>query len=67
MVNDKMVNMSYDQAIKRIEAIVRELEQTEALSVTIYKQKAEEAKQLLTFCESQLRDMENELLTIKCQ
>lgn len=56
--------MTYDQAIKRIETIVRELEQTEALSVTSYKQKAEEAKQLLTFCESQLRDMENELSTI---
>lgn len=58
--------MSYDQAIKRIEEIVRELEQTEALSVNVYKQKAEEAKKLLTFCESQLRDMENELSTIKC-
>ena len=58
--------MSYDQAIKRIEQIVSELEKTEALSVTAYKQKAEEAKQLLNFCESQLREMENELSTIKC-
>ncbi len=53
--------MTYDQAMKRIEQIVQELEQTEALSVTTYKQKAKEAQQLMQFCESQLRDMEKEL------
>ncbi len=57
-------NITYDQAIKRVEEIVHELEQTEALSVSAYKQKAEEARQLLRFCESQLRDMENALTDI---
>jgi len=54
-------NLSYDDAIKRVEQIIRELEQTEALSVAAYKQKAREAQQLLRFCESQLRDMEQAL------
>ena len=54
-------NLTYDDAIKRVEQIIRELEQTEALSVATYKQKAQEAQQLLRFCESQLRDMEQAL------
>ncbi len=54
-------NLTYDQAIKRVEQIVRELEQTEALSVATYKQKALEAQDLLHFCESQLVDMERSL------
>lgn len=53
--------LTYEQAMKRVEDIVRELEQTEALSVTTYRQKAEEAKQLLHFCEVQLREMETQL------
>ncbi|MBO4361325.1 MAG: exodeoxyribonuclease VII small subunit [Paludibacteraceae bacterium] len=56
-----MDNLTYDQAIRRIEEIVRELEQTEALSVSTYKQKAAEAQQLLRYCESQLREMESAL------
>jgi len=56
-----MANLSYDQAMKRVEEIVRELEQTEALSVTVYKQKAKEADELLRFCESQLVEMEKVL------
>ena len=56
-----MDNLTYDDAIKRVEQIIRELEQTEALSVATYKQKAQEAQQLLRFCESQLRDMEQAL------
>lgn len=54
-------HMTYEQAMKRIEDIVRELEQTEALSVTVYKQKAKEANDLLAFCESQLLEMEKSL------
>ncbi len=53
--------MTYDQAIKRIEQIVRELEQTEALSVSEYKKKATEARELLSFCESQLVELERDL------
>lgn len=54
-------DLTYEQAMKRVEEIVHDLEQTEALSVTVYKQKAEEAAELLQFCEAQLRNMESEL------
>lgn len=50
-------SMSYDEALIKIEGIVRELESAEALSVAVYKEKAEQAKQLLDYCESCLKDM----------
>lgn len=53
--------MTYDQAIKRVEQIVHELEQTEALSVSEYKKKAAEAQKLLNFCQSQLVELEKSL------
>ena len=54
--------MTYDEAIGKVEAIVKELEQSEALSMDVYKKKAQEAKELLDFCEKQLGKMEKELL-----
>lgn len=54
-------NNTYDQAIKRIEQIVNELEQAEALSMDTYQALAKEAKQLLTFCQKQLTDWENKM------
>lgn len=53
--------LTYEKAMARIQAIVSELEQTEALSVSVYKQKAAEAKLLLRYCEEQLVEMEREL------
>lgn len=53
--------MTYDEAIKRIEQIVSELEQTEALSMDAYQTKAKEAKELLTYCQQQLTDWENRM------
>ncbi len=53
--------MTYDQAIKRIEQIVSELEQSEALSMDAYQAKAKEAKELLTFCQQQLTDWEEKM------
>lgn len=53
--------MTYDQAIKRVEQIVHELEQTEALSVSEYKKEAAEAQELLNFCQSQLVELEKSL------
>lgn len=53
--------MSYDEAIKRIEQIVSELEQSEALSMDTYQAKAKEAKELLTFCQKQLTDWEGKM------
>lgn len=49
--------MTYDEALQQIEGIVKELESAEALSVTQYKEKAQEAKKLLDYCESCLKDM----------
>ena len=54
-------NNSYDQAIQRLEQIVAELEQSEALSMETYQAKANEAKQLLTFCQQQLTDREKKM------
>lgn len=48
--------MNYDEAIARAEEIVRELEKAEALSMDTYKQRAEEVKKLLDYCEQQLRN-----------
>ena len=53
--------MNYDEAIKRIEEIVHELEQSEALSMDMYQARAKEAKELLTFCQQQLTDWEEKM------
>lgn len=53
--------MTYDQAIKRIEEIVQELEQSEALSMDEYQAKSKEATELLAFCQNQLTDWENKI------
>lgn len=60
------LTMTYDEAIKRIEEIVQELEQSSAMSMDAYQEKAKEAKELLTFCYKQLSDWEdtmNEVLS----
>ena len=56
--------MSYDEALKRIEQIVSELEQSEALSMDAYQARAQEATELLTFCKKQLTDWENKMESI---
>ena len=53
--------MSYDEAIKRIELIVSELERSEALSMDTYQAKAKEAKELIDFCQKQLTDWEGKM------
>ena len=53
--------MSYDEAIKRIEQIVSELEQSDALSMDSYQAKAKEAKELLVFCQKQLTDWKEKM------
>ena len=56
--------MTYDEAIKRIEQIVKDLELSEVLSMDAYQAKATEAKELLSFCQSQLTDWEKKMETI---
>jgi exodeoxyribonuclease VII small subunit len=53
--------MSYDEAIKRIEQIVSELEQSEALSMDTYQAKAKEAKELIDFCQKELTGWEKKM------
>ena len=56
--------MTYDEAIKRIEQIVQELEQSDALSMDAYQAKANEAKELLNFCQKQLTNWEKQMEAI---
>lgn len=53
--------MSYDEAIKRIEQLVSELEQSDALSMDVYQTKAKEAKELIDFCQKELIGWEKKM------
>jgi len=57
-------DLTYDEAIARLEALVKELETAEALSMDTYKQKASEAKELITFCRAQLAGVEQDLQSL---
>ena len=48
------VSLTYDQAMVRVEAIVQQLEQSEALSLQDYRLLAEEARGLLAFCRKEI-------------
>lgn len=53
--------MSYDEAIKRAEEIITQLEHAEALSMEEYKNKAAEATMLLKQCKAQIESLSQEL------
>ena len=53
--------MGYDEAIKKAEAIVAQLEQSEALSMEEYKRLASEATALLKQCRSLLAEMDKDM------
>lgn len=52
--------MTYDEAIKRLHEITREVEQNEAISMEVYRQKYQEAQKLIAFCREQLDIVEEE-------
>ena len=56
--------MTYDEAIKRLQEIVKSLETDEAISIDDYKSRASEAKELLGFCRNQLTSIETEINTL---
>ena len=56
--------MTYDEAIKRIEQLVAELEQTKAISMDAYLAKAKEAKELIDFCQKELTSWEKKMESI---
>ncbi len=53
--------MTYDEAIKRIEQLVQELEATKAISMDEYLVKAKEAKELIMFCQKELTSWEKKI------
>ena len=52
--------LTYDQAMARVEAIVQQLEQSEAISLSEYKELADEARQLLAFCRHEVAKISKE-------
>ena len=56
--------MTYDEAIKRIEQLVTELEQSKAISMDAYLAKAKEAKELIDFCQKELTGWEKKMAAI---
>lgn len=55
------LTMSYDEALKRIDEIMREIEATQAMSMTEFKMKSAEAKQLIEFCRKELMNLEEDI------
>lgn len=56
--------MTYDEAIKRIEQLVAELEASKAISMDAYLAKAKEAKELIDFCQKELTGWEKKMEAI---
>ena len=54
MAKENKQNLSYDEAMARVETIVKQLELSEALSMEEYRTLAVEAKDLLALCRRQL-------------
>ena len=54
------IQLTYDQAMARVETIVQQLEQSEAISLSEYKQLADEARQLLVFCRNEVEKINKE-------
>ncbi|MCR5050333.1 MAG: exodeoxyribonuclease VII small subunit [Paludibacteraceae bacterium] len=53
--------LSYDEAMKRAEALIAQLEQSEAISVDEYKRIAAEATALLNHCKQEIAQLEEQL------
>lgn len=53
--------MTYDEAIKRVEAIVGQLEKADAISLEEYKKLAAEATSLLHQCSAEIQTLAEEL------
>lgn len=53
--------MTYDSALSRLQAIVKQLESDQVIGLEEYKKLAAEANELLTFCRNQLTHIESDL------
>lgn len=52
--SNNTATLSYDEALARVEHIVQQLENAEALSMEEYKRLASEAANLLAYCKKEL-------------
>ena len=58
---EKDNKLTYDEAIQRTEAIIAQLEQSDAISMEDYKRQAKEATALLKQCKSFLAEMHEDM------
>lgn len=49
--------MTYSEALQQVETIVKQLESSDAISPEEYKEKAAKAKELLDFCEGEVKQL----------
>ena len=54
-------NLTYDEAMARLEALIKELASIGAVGMDQYNQKAAEARQLIDYCHSCLKKLEKGL------
>lgn len=55
---EKDNKLTYDEALQKAEAIIAQLEQSEAISMDAYKKAAAEATALLKYCKSEIEGMQ---------
>ena len=53
--------MTYDEAIKQLEQIMHEIETDEAMPLSVFKEKAKQARELIDFCDKEIRNIEEQL------
>lgn len=57
-------NMTYDESIKRLQEIVQQLENGQAVGMDQYTKLANEAKELIDFCRRQLTELDDQIQQI---
>lgn len=57
----KESKLTYDAAMARVEEIIRQLENSEAIGLQEYQKLSQEAQQLLSFCRSEISKLEEQL------
>lgn len=58
---EKESNLTYDAAMARVEEIIRQLENSEAIGLQEYKKLSQEAQKLLSFCHAEITKLEEQL------
>lgn len=58
---EKESKWTYDAAMARVEEIIRQLENSEAIGLQKYKKLSQEAQKLLSFCRAEITKLEEQL------